>query len=74
MLKHFPRLKTDDNAIPFGYFIAVMQWLDRADLDMKLEAIYLYLNNGEPIDAPFLTTVFVHMYPDMTDVCNCFTK
>ncbi|UJR27360.1 hypothetical protein I4U23_008652 [Adineta vaga] len=66
LLKHFPRLKTDDDAISFGYFISVMRWLDETNLHRKLEAIYQYLNNGDPIDATFLAKLFKHIHPDQT--------
>ncbi|CAF0758347.1 unnamed protein product [Adineta ricciae] len=67
LLKHFPRLRTDDDAISFGYFISVMRWFDEANLHRKLEAIFQYLNNGDPIDATFLVKLFKHIHPDMTN-------
>ncbi|CAF0780810.1 unnamed protein product [Adineta steineri] len=64
LLNHFPRLKTDDSAISFGYFISVMKWFDEVKLHRKLEAIFLYLNNGDPINAVFLAKLLKHMYPN----------
>ena len=36
----------------------------------KLTAIYLYLNNGEPINAPMLAKLLKHVYPEAREVCH----
>ena len=47
-----------------------MQWLDGADMRAKLTAIYLYLNNGEPISAPMIAKLLKHVYPETREVCH----
>ncbi|CAF3407127.1 unnamed protein product [Rotaria sp. Silwood1] len=66
-LKHFPRSKTDQNSIPFGYFIIVMQWLDAATVSQKLGAVYYYLNNGEPIGSDMIGKLLKHVYPEVKE-------
>jgi hypothetical protein len=46
-----------------------MQWLDGADIRNKLGAIYMYLNNGEPIDAIMIGRLLKHVYPETNEVC-----
>lgn len=64
---HFPRSKTGDDSIPFGYFILAMQFLDNATIEKKLSAIFLYLNNGEPITAMMISKLLRHVYPETKD-------
>jgi hypothetical protein len=47
-----------------------MQWLDAANIDQKLAALFLYLNNGEPITAPMISKLLKHVYPETKNVCN----
>jgi len=47
-----------------------MQWLDGADTEKKLLAIYYYLNNGEPINAVMISRLLKYIYPEAKDVCN----
>lgn len=67
-LQHFPRSKKNPGGIPFGNFILVMQWLENSDLRTKLAAVFLYLNNGGPIGASNLATVFKFLFPDRSEV------
>ncbi|UJR21492.1 hypothetical protein I4U23_024576 [Adineta vaga] len=62
LLKHFPRSKADPNSIPFGYFLLVMHWFDEATVNDKLSALFIYLNNGEPIDASMIGKLLKHVY------------
>ncbi|CAF1992857.1 unnamed protein product [Rotaria magnacalcarata] len=66
-LQHFPRSKSDHDAIPFGHFIMVMFWLDGASLDAKLAGVFLYLNNGGPITAPMIAVLLRYLYTDVKD-------
>ncbi|CAF0924032.1 unnamed protein product [Adineta steineri] len=67
LLKHFPVSKTDQHSIPFGYFLTVMHWFDEASIHDKLGALYIYLNNGEPIDANMISKLLKHVYRETRD-------
>lgn len=45
-----------------------MQWLDSANVQDKLSAIYYYLNNGEPIDSMMISKLLRHVYRDAKEV------
>jgi hypothetical protein len=47
-----------------------MHWLDEANVQNKLAAIFLYLNNGAPITAPMISKLLVFIYPETKPVCN----
>jgi hypothetical protein len=47
-----------------------MQWLDGANIQNKLAAIFFYLNNGEPITVPIISRLLKYIYPKTRDVCN----
>jgi hypothetical protein len=47
-----------------------MQWLDGANTERKLAAIFYYLNNGDPITANMISKLLKHVYPETKDVCN----
>jgi hypothetical protein len=47
-----------------------MQWLDGADTERKLSAVYYYLNNGEPINVGIINRLLKYIYPEAKDVCN----
>ncbi|CAF1013617.1 unnamed protein product [Adineta ricciae] len=67
LLKHFPRSKADPNSIPFGYFLLVMHWFEDASINDKLSALFIYLNNGEPIDAVMIAKLLKHVYRESKD-------
>ncbi len=73
-MKHFPRSKSDLNCIPFGYFITVMQWFESASIHDKLGAIFMYLNNGDPINALMISKLLKHVYRETKEVCILFNK
>ena len=69
-MKNFPHSKIDSNAIPFGYFITAMQWFEAASLQDKLGAIFVYLNNGDPINATMIGKLLKHVYRETKEVEN----
>ena len=68
LLKHFPRSKTNPDYIPFGYFVTVVQWFEMANNEDKLRAIFLYVNNGDPIDAVMISKLLKHIYRETREV------
>lgn len=49
-----------------------MQFFDGTSVDRKLAAIFLYLNNGEPVTAPMISKLLQYVYPQAKDVCSSF--
>lgn len=47
-----------------------MQWLDAANTETKLAAVFLYLNNGAPITSLMISRLLAHVYPETRDVCK----
>lgn len=47
-----------------------MQFLDGATIENKLAAVFLYLNNGDPITAAMISKLLKHVYPETKDVCQ----
>ena len=47
-----------------------MQWLEGASIQDKLGAVYLYLNNGEPINAVMIGKLLKHVYRETKEVCR----
>jgi len=47
-----------------------MQWLDGANTESKLSAIYYYLNNGQPVNAVMISKLLKYVYPETKEVCN----
>lgn len=47
-----------------------MQWFEAASLQDKLGAIFIYLNNGDPINAPMIGKLLKHVYRETKEVEN----
>jgi hypothetical protein len=46
-----------------------MQWLEGASIQDKLGALFIYLNNGEPINAIMISKLLKHVYRETKEVC-----
>ncbi len=51
-----------------------MQWLEGASIQDKLGALFIYLNNGDPIDAIMISKLLKHIYRETKEVCILFDK
>ena len=45
-----------------------MHWLNEAKVPEKLKAVFIYLNNGEPINAPMIGKLLKHVYRETKEV------
>ena len=45
-----------------------MHWFDEASINDKLSALFIYLNNGDAIDAPMIAKLLKHVYRETKDV------
>ena len=46
-----------------------MQWLEASSIQDKLGAIFVYLNNGDPINATMIGKLLKHIYRETKEVC-----
>jgi len=46
-----------------------MQWLESASIQDKLGALFVYLNNGDPINATMISKLLKHVYRETKEVC-----
>jgi len=46
-----------------------MQWFESASIQDKLGAIFMYLNNGDPINAIMISKLLKHVYRETKEVC-----
>ena len=51
-----------------------MQWFDSASIQDKLGALFIYLNNGDPIDAVMISKLLKHVYPETKEVETSSSK
>jgi hypothetical protein len=45
-----------------------MHWFNEAKVPEKLKAIFIYLNNGEPINAVMIGKLLKHVYRETKEV------
>lgn len=45
-----------------------MQWFEGASIQDKLGALFIYLNNGEPINAALIGKLLKHVYRETKEV------
>lgn len=45
-----------------------MQWIEAASIQDKLGAIFVYLNNGDPINATMISKLLKHVYRETKEV------
>jgi hypothetical protein len=51
-----------------------MQWFEAASIQDKLGAIFIYLNNGDPINANMISKLLKHVYRETKEVGISFNQ